>query len=504
MVSALDMQTAKPRCEATAGWLTGWPGGRDRARSGAIGCRRAILASRNALIVPASQPALSNRRPLPTGAAPPLVLAPDPEFADRADVLRAVTFYMGLALVFVKFSVLAEIQGHLMGFKAYLLYVFGIPATVGVVMAGGLRRGMAGRPAYYWVGFGLWMFLCVPFSNWRGGSFLIARNFFKDDLIIMFMIAGLVVSWRECRFLMKAVGVAAMVNLLSSRIFAAGDTGRLHLNWGGTISNANDFSAHLLLTLPFLLLFGYNSKSLVVRAGTFLALGYGAVVILRTGSRGALVALVADALFVFFRGSMRQRIAVICIVPVTIITALAFVQTDILQRITSFSAATGAVSEEALESSASRQYLLGKVVEYASEFPVFGLGPGQFVNYEGSHNQVSGTHGMYKDPHNTFLQAFVEMGIPGGILMLAGYVSAFLMVNRTYRVAKLRPDCLDIQNTAFCIMLGMVGFCVAIAFLNFTYFFYGPALGGLAISIWRAANYEFAHRGAGAAQPSVP
>jgi O-antigen ligase len=452
-----------------------------------------MLPTRNFLIAPALRTAFLNRRPLPAGAAPPPALSPDPEFTGRADVLRTLAFYMGLALVFVKFAMLADIQTYLMGFKAYLLYVFGIPAAVGVVLAGGLRRGMAGRPAYYWVGFGLWMCVCVPFSAWRGSSFGIARGFFQHDLIIMFMIAGLVVTWRECRLLANTIGGAALVNILCSRIFAGRGVERLDLEFG-MLANSNDFAAHLLLTMPFLLLFVYNSKSLVLRAAAFLALGYGAVVIVRTGSRGALVALIADSLFVFFWGSIRQRIVMVCIASMAVITVMAVVPSNVLRRITSFSAAEEGVSEEALQSSAARRYLLTKSIEYTIEFPVFGLGPGQFVNYEGQHNVVIGSHGMYQPPHNSYLQAFTEMGVPGGILNLAAYISSFLMVNRTYRKARLRPDCRDIQNTAFCIMLGMLGFCAAIAFVNFTYFFYGPALGGMAISVWRAANYEFDHR----------
>ena len=49
---------------------------------------------------------------------------------------------------------------------------------------------------------------------------------------------------------------------------------------------------------------------------------------------------------------------------------------------------------------------------------------------------------------------------------------------------------------AFFIMLGMVGYCTAIAFLNFAYFFYLPAMAGLAISFNRAAQREFRARDA--------
>jgi len=114
---------------------------------------------------------------------------------------RKLAFYMALGAVFVKFSLLAEIQAHLTGFNGYLLYVFGIPAMLGVVAAGGLGRAMAGRTARYWLAFGLWMAVCIPFSTWRGDSFRLVLAYFRTTLPIMLMISGLVVKWQECNLL---------------------------------------------------------------------------------------------------------------------------------------------------------------------------------------------------------------------------------------------------------------------------------------------------------------
>ena len=425
----------------------------------------------------------------PSGAA-----VADPALADSADPLRTVTFYTALALVFVKFGMLAEIQGLLMHFNAYLLYVFGIPAALGVFVAGGLRRTMAFRTARYWVAFNIWMFLCVPFSSWKFGSLMLAKGYLTNNLILMFVIAGLVVSWRECWLLVRAIAIAAIINILTGRFFASMEGGRLSLNFSGTVGNANDYAAHLLLTLPFLLLFVYNSRSVVKRVSALLALACGILMIVRTASRVALIALIVCALFAFFRGSAAQRLAMLCLVPVAMIAIPVFVSAGALQRIVSFSSSEQDVSQEAMESSDARRYVMRKSIEYTLQFPLFGVGPGQFPGYEGAHNEVFGTHGMWHQAHNAWLQASSECGIPGAIFLMAGYISSFLLLNRTYRQASRRSDCRDIRSTAFCVMLGMVGFLVAISFLNFAYLFYGPAMAGVAISIWRSANYEFEHR----------
>lgn len=447
------------------------------------------------MIARVPQPARLGRPPQPNGIAPPVSRPGGSEFADQSDILRTVAFYLALAVVFIKFSMLSEIQAYLMHFRGYLLYIFGVPAMLALFLTGGVRRTISGRPAYYWIAFALWMVVCVPFSTWRGSSFQITSSYIAKHLILMFMIAGLMVSWREYQMLVKLIGLAAVVNLLSSRIFATDVAGRLYMEFG-TVGNANDLAGHLLLTLPFLLLAVYLSKSFVLRGAVIVALLYGVVVIARTGSRGALVAMAVDGLFLFWRGSIRQRLAVVCLVPLAAIGIAIFVPSAIVRRLHSFSStAQDTALQGAAESSETRRYLLTKGAEYAIQFPIFGLGPGQFANYEGGHNILPGfTHGSYHDVHNSYLAAFTEMGLLGGILHLAGYISAFLMLNQVYRKARDRPDCRDIQSTVFCVTLGLVGFCVAITFLNFTYFYYGPALAGMAISINRAANREFSRR----------
>jgi len=416
------------------------------------------------------------------------------EFADRTDPLRTVTFYTALAFVLVKFGMLAEVQTWTMHFNAYLLYVFGIPAAFGVFVAGGIRRTLVGRPAYYWLFFSLWLFICTPFSSWKYGSFMLAKNYVRDDLLMVFTIAGLVVSWRECRLLVRIIGIAAILNVVTGRMFANLEGGRLGLDFG-TVGNPNDYAGHLLLTLPFLLVMVYNSRSIVVRGLALAGICGGILFILRTGSRGALIALVVCSLYAFLRGGAVQRIVLLCLAPLVIVAVFAFVPRATLQRVVSFSASEQDVSEEALQSSDARRYLLNKGLEYTAEFPLFGVGPGQFPSYEGSHNKVIGDHGMWHQTHNVWVQVSSECGIPGAILFIGGFVSSFLMLNRTYRKAARRPDCRDIRTITFCVMLGMVGYCTATSFLNFAYFYYGPAIAGIAISLWRAANYEFEHRG---------
>jgi O-antigen ligase len=310
---------------------------------------------------------------------------------------------------------------------------------------------------------------------------------------MLFAIAGLAVTWRECKAIMYVISSAAVVNLVSARLFAAESTQqRLSLEFS-SIANANDFAAHLLLVLPFLLWTALNSRSGLLRIGAMLGVGWGLYLILRTGSRGAVVGLGLDVLVVLIWGTARQRLALFTLGPIALAAILALTPREALRRSVSFSGGADAVSSEAQESSEARRYLLQKSVEYALHHPLFGVGLGMFANYEGIQSVSSGRTGAWHVTHNSFTQAACECGIPAMLLFMAGISSTLILVNATWRDARLR-NCEDIQTAAFCMMLAIVGFCAAMTFLSLAYTFYLPAMGGLAISIDCAARRTFAVR----------
>src|ERR1035441_1625117 len=80
------------------------------------------------------------------------------------DPIRALGFNMGLALVFLRFSMLHQVQATLMGVNLRLLYVFGLPALLGLIAAGGIQRTFRSRPAFYWAGFAVCLVVATPFS----------------------------------------------------------------------------------------------------------------------------------------------------------------------------------------------------------------------------------------------------------------------------------------------------------------------------------------------------
>src|SRR6266436_2986938 len=83
---------------------------------------------------------------------------------------RKIAFWFGVGLVFVRFSMLNEMLSYIAGRNFYLLYLFGIPVIVGLVVSGGIGRVLRERPAILWLCFGVWAAMAIPFSIWRGDS----------------------------------------------------------------------------------------------------------------------------------------------------------------------------------------------------------------------------------------------------------------------------------------------------------------------------------------------
>jgi O-antigen ligase len=414
-----------------------------------------------------------------------------------------MAFKMGLILVFIRFSIIHQLLTYVIHVNLYLLYLFGIPTLLGVVLAGGIPRTLRGRPAVFWTIFAVLLIVGVPSSSWRAGSAGALNAYLRTDFPMLFVIAGLTITWRECLSMMRAIAWSTVIMMSAANLFrdTSGLFGeRLAINFG-TISNSNDYACHLVLVLPFVIWVGLAAKSKALRLGAWGGVGYGVLLVLKTASRGALLALIAGALFWLLRGTMRQRIGLLAAGPIAAAGLVAFVPQSSLIRIVSFSAADAGASQEALESSTMRRYLLEQSILYTLQHPIFGVGMGQFSSFEGQHNQIVGTHGYWYEAHNTYTQVSSECGMPALAFYIAAIVSTFLAVNRVYRQARKRPECEDIRIATFCIMLAMTTYCTAITFVNFAYFFYPLAMTSLAVAVSRAAQNELARRSSASVEP---
>ncbi len=153
--------------------------------------------------------------------------------------------------------------------------------------------------------------------------------------------------------------------------------------------------------------------------------------------------------------------------------------------------AAAGIAAEAGESFDSRTYLLKKSIEYTFQHPVFGVGPGQFSNYEGSSSRKVGEHGNWHETHNSYTQISSECGLPAVILMMAASFGAMGLVSKTLKKARACGN-KEVAGACVCYLVSWAGYLVTITFLACGYRFTLPAMIGLAAAIHIAGERELA------------
>jgi hypothetical protein len=420
-----------------------------------------------------------------------------PTGAEQQDVGRRFGFGICLAFVFVRFTSLHEVLYFKLGFNTYLLYVLGVLVGGTLVMSGGIRRTLQWKPARCWTLFGVWLALTVPFSFWPGGSLTIVQTYWRTELLVLFSIAGLVWTWDEVWRLLSVLAVAALTTIVLAKSFESSTMDRITLAFGN-LSDSNDLAAHLIFMTPLLMMVVLTPKRNFMLRFTALFAGiYGLYIVLSTGSRGALIGLMAMLVAVIWMIPARLKLPVGLAIVLTGAALIVALPSTVAGRFGTIVGMTDDSDEvsKAEGSTDSRTYLLKKSLLYTFRNPIFGVGPGEFADYEAADARKSQRRGVWHDTHNAYTQVSSEAGAPALLLVLSAIFGTFRLLRKTAGRAKLQPDTLTnrrIRLAAACLTTSLVGFGTSIFFLSLGYRYYMPAFAGLAIALHRAAEMEWA------------
>jgi hypothetical protein len=202
---------------------------------------------------------------------------------------RRLGFYFGLAFIFLRFSMLHESITILTHVNTYLALLTGFPAILLSIAGGGLARVWHARTGKFWLAFLGFVTLSIPFSSWRGESFNVLYSYLRADFPTLFILGGMVLTWKECKTVLNALALSGVCTLAMEKVFSnMEDNGRMSLS-GGTIGNSNDYAAHLLLLLPFILWIVLMPGKRIFKIVCLPLLVTGLFVDLKAGSRGALI-----------------------------------------------------------------------------------------------------------------------------------------------------------------------------------------------------------------------
>jgi O-antigen ligase len=371
----------------------------------------------------------------------------------------------------------------------------GIPTVALAVGTGGLWRVLRSKFSYTWLGLVVWMLLCSPLSFWPGGSLSLVVSYVKDQLPMLLIVGGLVMTWRECRLVLISIALACGVNVLSGKLFVLNPDSESRLSLElGTIGNANDFTAHLFFVLPFVIfVMLISDRGWIRRILCLTVLGYGIYYCAATGSRGGLIAFVAATVFILIKAPGRVRIGALAATAAISLLVLAVLPQTLLHRYATLFT-SDSEDTEAIESTQARTHLLQSSIKFTIQHPIFGVGPGEFSDYEASVARSEGRKGAWQVTHNAYTQVSSEAGVPALLFFLAAIVMSFRTFGRIYRAARHRPQLRSMAMACFCCQLSLVGFCTATIFLSLAYTMYLPTMSGLALAFSRSLDRELAGR----------
>ncbi len=291
------------------------------------------------------------------------------------------------AFFFLRFTDLHLIISAKTGFNNYLLYIAALPALIGLLLSGGLRRAFRLRSSWYLAGFMVLVTFSAVFSTWMGGSIPLAWTYFRTSWICFLLLAGLIMTWKELWGMLQVISLGAAVDVLIA-VFMRADfdksgAGRYGVELG-TYSNPNDFAAVLILVLPFLALVLFTPKrNMLLRLATLPFLLVGFYKVLATGSRGALVGTAIASLYLIAKIPVRLKVlAVMGVLAIGLITFIAL-PNETIERLSSWKGGSSNFARESEQSTESRILLLQKSLIYTVQHPIFGVGPGEFADYEG-------------------------------------------------------------------------------------------------------------------------
>ncbi len=425
-----------------------------------------------------------------TAVRPPLDQTVDTSAPDRSRAAApssearahsgSFAFSLVLCLLFVKLSYAHEFVSSVLGVNAYLLYVFGVPACIAAFSAGRFSLTFSEPLFRYWWMFAAWMAVTIPFSYWRGGSFEVFDHFLKASFVLLLVLPAFSRRPGALESALKTLFFAGVASVVVAYYFDRSVAGRFGLDFG-IMANPNDFAAHLVFMLPIFFIPVVLKMSYLTRLiGIGAALG-ALQVIIATGSRGALVAVIAQLGLVTWRGkwSTKVSLGVGACVMAAILTASA--PEASLNRLATLFGASNESSGEASASADSRKYFLEQSIRFTFTHPLAGVGPGQFTTALGLEE------GAWKAAHNSYTQVSSEVGLPGFLffaLTVWGSLRIFFRYGR--RGAALGK----FGGLASCLAATALGFGVAAFFLSLGYMQYFPLLTCLAVYLREACRRE--------------
>jgi len=242
------------------------------------------------------------------------------------------------------------------------------------------------------------------------------------------------------------------------------------------LANASELGLGLCVTYPLCYYIFKGTANRLLKIFCLALMAIFIVSIIFTGSRGAFVGFVATLLYILYK-EKKLLIGTIILVVLSPL-AVYLVSDQYVERIESIS------DYESDQSVAIRFQLWEAAVDMVADYPIFGVGTGNFPNAYGSTYRAKGSASLYWSPHNVFIQILTEMGLVGFTVYLIFIASIFRVNHKSRQLLAGLHDQKLLYHLSHGIDVLLVGYIVAGQFITATYY---PHL--FQFSVWASAIY---------------
>jgi O-antigen ligase len=367
-------------------------------------------------------------------------------------------------------------------------------------------------PAKVIAAFGIWAAVGAMFGISFGNSAAFILNVYVKTIVFGYLLIASIRSTADLKNLVWAY-VVATVLLCYTTLFVFS----LHHYGNGAgydrLANADTYDANdlglvLCVGLAFTLL-AFTTSKIKGKLFCVVVLGACGAAIAKTGSRGAFIGLVAigAGLLLFVdRVPVIQRVA---FVIVTILGLAAFAPPGYWEQMATIQDPQHDYNWSAVN---GRRQVAIRGVGYMMGNPIFGVGIHNFAKAECTISEKAlnyevGTGIRCTPPHNAYIEAGAELGLPGMALWLfvipGGVVHLILFRSRLPRSwSRGDPEQRFLYCSVVYLAVALLGYAFGSFFLSFAWSDISYYLMAMLAGIWICVEDRLARDSAGATDPS--
>ena len=261
--------------------------------------------------------------------------------------------------------------------------------------------------------------LTIPFAIWRGGAFEAAMNLVKM-IILQVLMTVFINSQARLRTILWLL--SGFMSWYAASAFLAYSRGEFYMVNGvqraeginSMVGGPNELAGLLLALLPFLVALVRCTKGLLNKLALASCGALALFVLLLTGARIALLALLAVIIFAVLRSKHKVR----NLITAAALTLIGWFLLPAQYQQRYLTVGRYAQGGELDDSNKLRLAVWDAGWRMFLDHPILGVGAGQFSTAYGT--VYSGkSHAAWMNPHNLFLQVTCELGLLG--LCVFGY-----------------------------------------------------------------------------------